>query len=123
MVGTGPGPNPPTPELTLQPVQPGAQQLRRVGVVLQQLGVLAKADQKRQILLTQYASEKLIGRVLLDLDQVHLAGADVDEQPDGERQIGLAIEILDLLLLAVFEDVEVVLIEIADQAALLIAER
>ena len=104
----------------LQPVQARAQQIGRVGVILQQLGILAKADQERQILFAQHGPEKLIGRILFDVDQVHLAGAHVDQQANGERKVRLAIEILDLLFLAVLKNFEVILIKIADQAALLV---
>ena len=94
----------------MQAIETGAQQTGRTGVVLQQLSIFAEADQERQILLAQYGAEELRRGVLFDIDQVHLTGADIDEQADGEGQIGFVIEILDLLLLAVFEDCEIALI-------------
>src|SRR5690348_18287260 len=91
-----------------QTVESGTQELGRVGVILEQLGIGAEADEKREILLAQYGAKELIGGVLFDLDEVHLAGADIDQQADGEREIGLAIEVLDGLFFAILEDLEVV---------------
>jgi hypothetical protein len=64
-----------------------------------------------------------MGGALLDIQQVSLAGADVDQQADGQRQIGFAREVFDGLRLAVFEDREIVLGQVADQAAVLVMHR
>ncbi len=105
----------------LQPIQAGAQELGRVGVILQQLGVFAEADQKRQVLLAQYRSEELISCVLLDFDQVlWLALTSMSNPMVSGRSVSRLKE-LDLLFLAVLENLEVVLVQIADQPALLVA--
>ena len=56
---------------------------------------------------------------MFGVDQPLLASADVHQQADGQRQIGFAGEVLDLLLLAVFEQVEVAFLQVADQGVVL----
>src|SRR5271170_1472800 len=106
----------------MQILKPLAQQFGGRGVVLQQVRVRAKADQERQILGPDHVAEELIGRVLFNVDQVHLAGADVDQQADGQRKIGLAVEIFDFLLLTIFKDGEIVLGKVSNQAGMLVAD-
>ena len=53
-----PGLQPADVRVHLQAVEARAKQPRRTGVVLQQLGVGAEADQERQILLAQYLPEE-----------------------------------------------------------------
>ncbi|MEZ5391980.1 MAG: hypothetical protein R2724_03685 [Bryobacterales bacterium] len=88
---------------------------------MEQLDVDVEAHQEGQVLVdTQnFVEEGVAGRTL-DLDHALLADAGIDEQADGERQIGLPAEILDLLRLAVLEDLEVVLGEAIDEQALLV---
>ena len=49
------------------------------------------------------------GGALFGVDQAFLAGAGVHQEAEGERQVGLAGEVFDLLFLAVFVDLEVAL--------------
>src|SRR6058998_426604 len=44
--------------------------------------------------------KELVGRTLLDVHQALLALAGIDQQSDGQGQVGLASKILDILLLA-----------------------
>ena len=81
--GTGPGCRPPTSEFTCRPSRPLRRSLRRIGVVLQQVRIGAEADQECEILAAHNLAEELGGGVFFDLDQVALAGADVDQQADG----------------------------------------
>src|ERR1039457_4931907 len=92
------------------------------GVVLQQLGLFAEADEESFVLLLQDLGEELGGGAALDLDQVALAARNVDQEADGEGEIGFAREILDGLRLAVFEDGEILFGEVGDECALFVAD-
>ena len=61
----------------VQLVQSIQQELGRAGVVLQQFGFGAEADQERLVLGTKHPREELVRRVALRFDQAFLAGADV----------------------------------------------
>src|SRR5580693_6951546 len=89
---------------------------------MQHIRILAKADQERQSLEPDHVAEELIGRVFFDIDQVHLAGADVNQQADGQGKIGLAVEVFDFLLLSIFKDGEIVLGKVSNQAAMFVAD-
>src|SRR5207302_2025181 len=74
------------------------------------------------VLLAQNLGEKLRRGALFRIDQPFLAGAGIDQQADGQGQVGLAREILDGLFLAVFVYLEVALLQVADQRAVLSAD-
>ena len=59
---------------------------------------------------------------MFGIDQALLAGAGVHQQADSQRKVSLAREVLDLLFLAVFVDLKVALLEVADQRAALTAD-
>jgi hypothetical protein len=60
--------------------------------------------------------KKLRCGAALDIDQVALAAAHIDQQADRQREIGLAREVLDFLLFAVLEDGEIGLFQVGHQA-------
>ena len=105
----------------LQSVERVRQEFGRAGEVLQQLRVLAEADDEGEILGLEHAREELPGRGLFNADQAFLATADVDQQSDGsERQISTPrVKALIVLLRAVFEDREFLFGEIGNESALL----
>ena len=91
-----------------QLVQPLLQQAHGVGQILQQFGFGAELDEERLVLRANHLRKKLGSRALFGVDQPLLAGAGVDQQAEGQRQVGFAREVLDLLFLAVFVNLEVV---------------
>ena len=56
----------------------------------------------------------------LHVEDAHLAAAGIDQDAEGQRQIGFGLEILDGLRLAIFEDFEVVFGEVGDQRAVFV---
>jgi len=50
----------------------------------------------------------------------HLAAAGIDEDPKGQREVGFGLEIFNGLMLAVLEEVEVVLGQVGDQRTMLV---
>ena len=106
-----------------QLVQPLGEQADRVGVILQELGFLAESDQESLVLLAQNLRKELGGRAAFHADQVALAAAHVHQQPDRQRQVRLAREILDGLLFAVFEDGEVLGLQVGYQGPVPVAHR
>ena len=87
---------------------------------MQQFGFFAEADEEGFVLLTQDLGEELGGGIALDIDQVPLAAADVDQQADGEREVGFLGEILDGLGLTLFQNGEILLLEVGDEGAVLV---
>ena len=69
-----------------QLAQPLGQQPRAVGVILQQLGLFAEADQEGFVLLAQHLGEELRRGAAFDLDQVALAAAHIHQQADRQRR-------------------------------------
>src|SRR5437868_39566 len=95
-----------------QLLQPVFQKLGGIGRILEQLGILAEANQKRQVLGTQNRAEELARGPVFGVDQPFLAPADVHQQANGKREVRFAREVLDLLLFPVFEQVEVALVQV-----------
>jgi hypothetical protein len=120
--GHGPRRNAADAGTDAQLIEPLTQQPRGAGVVLQQFGFFAEADEEGFVLLTQDLGEELGGGIALDIDQVPLAAADVHQEADGEREVGFPGEILDDLGFALFEDGEIVLLEVGDEGATLVAD-
>ena len=71
----------------------------------------------------QNRGEELLRRPALGFNQPLLTAAYVHQQAQRQRQIRLAGEILDFLLLAVFEQREVLLLQVPHQPAVLVADR
>ncbi len=102
------------------PFRPALSSFGRRSEILQQVDAFAEGNQQRLILGPNHVVEELRGGRLLDVDQTLLAGADVDQQAERQRQIVFPRELLDGLLFAVLENLEVVLAEVRiDLAALL----
>src|SRR5206468_8846057 len=67
--------------------------------------------------------EKFDGSFLLETKAVPNASAGIDEKSDGQRQVGFGAEIGNRLRPAVFKDLEMLLLEIRYELALLICDR
>src|ERR1700722_18104329 len=80
-------------------------------------------DQERLILVfAEHLVEKLVAGVTLLLDHAAHAAAGVDDQTQRKGKIGFLREISNGLGMAVFFDAEIVLGEVADDDALLVAD-
>ena len=66
--------------------------------------------------------ERKAGRTFL-IDHAALTQTGVDQQTNGEREIGVTREVLDGLRTTVFFQLEIVFAEIADHGAVLVANR
>ena len=82
---------------------------------------MAEADQEGEILGLQKAREELGGGAALFGNEVFLAEADVDEHADRERQVCLAREGPDVLLLAVLVHGNVFLLQVRAVGAVFVA--
>ena len=96
------------------------QQARRVGEVLQQVGIDIEADHERQVLGAQDLIQKIGPDFLLHLEHLPLAAAGIDQNAQGQGEVGFGGEILDGLRVAVLVDLEVVPGQIGNQPAFLI---
>ena len=67
----------------------------RVGEILQQVGFDIEADDKRQVLGAQNLAQEIGADFLLHLQNPLLAAAGIDQNAQGQRQIGFGGEILD----------------------------
>ena len=83
---------------------------------------MIKVDDEGVVLgVAQHVLEELeAGRPLL-IDHAALTQTGVDQQPNGEREIGVTREVLDGLRTTVFFQLEIVFAEIADHGAVLVA--
>ena len=92
----------------------------RSGEILHEINVDVETDDERLVFGTQGALEKRASHFLFHVENVHLAAAGIDEDPKGEREVGFGLEIFNGLMLAVLEEVEVVLGEVGDQRTVLV---
>src|SRR5580698_7554345 len=73
--------------------------------------------------LAKHLLEKFVGRSFFIAQDVSLAEAGVDKQAQGQRQIGLAREVLNVLWLAIFRQREVSLVQVLYDRAFTVAYR
>ena len=69
-----------------------------------------------------HAVDELDGGFLLEAEAVADAVAGIDQDAEAQRQVALGGELHDGLRLLVFEDLEVVLGQVGDEAALLVGD-
>ena len=81
--------------------------MRGVREILDQFGVQIEVDDERQVFLLQNFGQKRRAGFLFHRQHPRLAAAGVDQDPEGQRQIGIRVEILDGLRLAIFQNLEV----------------
>ena len=100
------------------------QLLVRRGQVLQQLDVPIKMDDEGLVLFRthQVVQEAIAGRALL-LQHASLTHAGVNQQTKRERQVRIFGEVTDGLRMAVLLQLEVVLGQVVDDLAVLVAHR
>ena len=105
----------------LQLVQRFLQLLPRGRQVFQQLHFFVEMNQKRQIAVrAQHLIEKALAGGALIVQHVALAGAGI-QQPERQRQIGLPCEVANHLRVALFVQHELLLVQVLDDLALLVA--
>src|ERR1700693_443324 len=92
----------------------------RAREILQELDVGAEADDESLVFGAQRALEKRTANFLLHIEDAQLAPARIKKNAEGQREIGVGLEILNSLMLAVFEQVEVVLVQVWNQRAMLV---
>src|ERR1039458_7425791 len=80
----------------------------RTGEILQQVDINVKADDEGLVLGAQSALEERASDRLFHVEDALLAAAGVDENAEGQREIGFGLEVFDGLGLAVLEQGEVV---------------
>src|ERR1039458_3983069 len=98
------------------------QLLAGLSEILQQLHLVIEVDNERLVFVfAQYVFKERVAGGALRVDNVALAAAGIHQQPEGQRQIRFAGEIADDLRPAVFLEDEVVLVEVGDDMAILIA--
>src|ERR1019366_4121143 len=98
------------------------QLLAGLSEILQQLHLVIEVDNERLVFVfAQYVFKERVAGGALRVDNGALAAAGIHQQPEGQRQIGFAGEIADDLRPAVFLEDEVVLVEVGDNMAILIA--
>ncbi|MCX6626094.1 MAG: hypothetical protein NTW28_00495 [Candidatus Solibacter sp.] len=98
------------------------QQLARRGDILQEFHIEIEVDHKRHILLgTQHLFEEAVTGRTLFFDQAALAPAGIHQQAERKRQIAFLRKITDDLGAAVLIQQEVVLGEVLDDRARLVA--
>ena len=91
---------------------------------MQQLHFEIKVNDKRKILVfTQHLFQETKTGAALVIEHAPLAAAGIHQQAQGQGQIALLRKVADLLRAAVFVQQEVVLGKVADDLALLIADR
>ena len=105
----------------LQQPQRGFQFLVRRGQVLQQLHLAIEVNQEGLVLVAQQVGEKAAAGVALIRQNAPLAHAGIHQQPQRQRQIGLARKIRDRLRAPVFFQFEIVLTQIPYDLAFLVA--
>src|ERR1700728_3065477 len=74
-------------------------------------------------LLMKHLIQKIVARGALRAEHVALAEAGVDQQADGDRKIVFEHEIFNVLRMVVFGENKIVLAEVLDELALLVADR
>jgi len=80
-------------------------------------------DQERFVFVfTEDVLEEVVAGVALLIDQAALAAAGIHQQPQDQGSVGLLGEILDRLHAAVFFEREIVLGEIVNDLAVLVAD-
>jgi hypothetical protein len=84
--------------------------------------VIAEAEEEGLVLRLEDARQEHLNVVEMLVDEFVLTGGGVDEEAEGERDIGFAGEEAEFLWDAVFVEGEVILGEVGDQAALLVAD-
>ena len=128
------GPAPPPPcGYRRRPPPPGSgvfskierllQLLARRSQILQQFHFVIEVDDEGHILIfAKHLVEEAIAGVALGFDKPALAHAGIHQQPERERKIALLGEVADGLRPAVLGQGEIVLGQIADDVALLVAD-
>ena len=106
--------------IDLGAVQRLLQAVNGAGEVLQKIDVHIEADYEGFVLFTQDFAEEVAADFLFHIEHARLAAAGVDQDAEGEREIGFGGEIFDGLGLAVFRHLEVVLRQAGDEAALFV---
>ena len=86
-------------------------------------GEIELHDEHVIFVLPQHLVEKTQTRAALGIEHLDLAHAGIDQEPDGEREIGFAREVPDGLRAAVFEYLKIVFVQIAKDFILLVAYR
>src|SRR6266481_442608 len=94
----------------------------RTREILQKLDVGAEADDEGLVFGAQRALEKRTSNFLFHIEDAQLAAARVEQDAEGQRQVGFGPEIFNALGLAVFEQVEVVLAQVGNQRATLVLD-
>ena len=72
-----------------------AELVRAVGEVLQQIDVHVEGEQEGLVLLPQHLLKKLAAGLLLERQHALLAAGGVEQNAEGERQVGLGDEVLE----------------------------
>src|ERR1019366_6588521 len=106
--------------IDLHRVERPLQALHVARVVLQQTGIDVEIHDKRQIFVGQYLLQKRSADFFFHVEDVQLAAAGVNQDPQCKRQVRFGSEVLDGLLLAVLEDVKVIFGHVRDQRAVLV---
>src|SRR5262249_48394686 len=95
-----------------QGIHPGPQLVDGTGQVRHQSHVAPHGNENRLVLRPQDLLEKLLHGSFMLLDEPYLTPADIDNEPDRERQVGLAPQILNGASLAVVPQNEILLAQV-----------
>src|SRR5262249_1015108 len=91
--------------------------------VLYQLGFGLERDDRAEVFArAQHLAEEALAGGLFIGQRVGLAARYIDQHGDGDWQVGLPLEGKDLLRLIVFQDFDVVFLEIVDVAIRLVGD-
>src|SRR5882757_3955965 len=108
------------PGVDLYLVQGLLEARNRTSEVLKKIDVHVEAEHGRHVFRSESALQKRAANFLFDSQDLLLAAAGIDQDPERQGKVGLGLKVLDGLRLTIFEDIKVVLREAGNQRSMLV---